>query len=206
MVTDDAKINNELIVETVNDYPYESKNEPYNIDVAPIEPTHPPEYGWDRKPTKEEWRIAQSVPLHILTAKCVTLEIIKQNTGDLCSMTVLIVCIIQQQRCTEVLKVLLDSGSNTTLIHEQCLLMGAVSIKAHQTCTTITASGSFDSSCSVDIRAMQVPEVTNYSLIDGVQARLFNTDCQYDLILRRDSLSQAGIDIIFSTHTVHWLN
>ena len=45
-------------------------------------------------------------------------------------MTVLIVRTIQQQRCTEVLKVLLDSESNAALMHEPCLPMGAVPIKA----------------------------------------------------------------------------
>ena len=74
MVTDDANINNELIVETVNNYPYKSKNKSYNIDVAPIEPTHPPE--WERESTEEEWRIAQSAPLHIPTPKCVTVNIV----------------------------------------------------------------------------------------------------------------------------------
>ena len=121
-------------------------------------------------------------------------------------MTVLIVRTIQQQRCTEVLKVLLDSGSNATLMHERCLPLGAVSLKAPRTCTTTTASGSFDLSCYVNLRGMHLPEFTNHSVIDGVQARLFNADCQYDLILGRDFLSQAGIDIMFSTHTVHWLD
>ena len=60
MVTDDANINNELIVETVNDYPYKSMNESYNVDVAPIEPTHPPEYGWDREATEEEWELLKA--------------------------------------------------------------------------------------------------------------------------------------------------
>ena len=121
-------------------------------------------------------------------------------------MTVLIVRTIQQQHCTNVLKVLLNSGSNATLMHEQCLPLGTVPLKAPQTCTTTTASGSFNSSCSVNLQGMRLPEFTNHSVIDGVQARLFNADCQYDLILGRDFLSQAGIDIMFSTHTVHWLD
>ena len=100
VVTDDANINNKLIVEIVSNYSYESKTKTYNINVAPIEPTHPSEYGWYCEPTEEEWRIAQSVPLHIPTEKCVTSNIVKQNTGDLCPMTVLIVCTIQQQRYT----------------------------------------------------------------------------------------------------------
>ena len=83
-------------------------------------------------------------------------------------MTVLIVCTIQQQRCTKVLKVLLDSGSNATLMHERCLPMGAVPIKAPRTQTTTTASDSFDLSRSVHIRGMQLPEFTNHSVIDGV--------------------------------------
>ena len=160
MVTDDVNVNNELIVETVNNYPYESMNESYNVDVTPIEPIYPPEYGWDCKPTEEEWRIAQSIPLHIPTAKCVNLKSVKPNNGNLCPMTVFIVCTIQQQRCTNVLKVLLDSGSNATLMHERCLPLEAVPMKARRTCTTTTASCPFDLSCSVNIPSMQLPEFT----------------------------------------------
>ena len=54
-VADDTNINNKLIAETVNDYPYESKNESYNVNVAQIEPTHPLVNDWDCKPTEEEW-------------------------------------------------------------------------------------------------------------------------------------------------------
>ena len=99
-------------------------------NVAPIEPTYPPANNWDGKPTEGEWIIAQSILLHIPTAKCVTSNIVKPNTSDLCPMTVLSVRTIQQQRCTDVLKVLLDSGSNAALMHEQCLPMGAVPMKA----------------------------------------------------------------------------
>ena len=53
---------------------------------------------------------------------------------------------------------------------------------------------------------MQLPEFTNHSVINEVQARFFNADCQYNLILERNFLSQAGIYIMFPTHTVHWLD
>ena len=95
MVIDDANISNKLIVETVNDYFYESKKDSFNVNVVPIKSTYPPGNNWDHEPREEEWRIAQSIPLHIPTAEYITLNIVKLNTNDLCPMTVLIVCTIQ---------------------------------------------------------------------------------------------------------------
>ena len=94
MVTD-ANINNEFLVETVKGYLYESKNESYNINVEPIKLTQPPVNDCDCKITEEEWRIAQSIILHIPTVKCVAFKTIKTYMGDLYLMIVLIACTIQ---------------------------------------------------------------------------------------------------------------
>ena len=111
-----------------------------------MEPTQPPVDDCDCEPTEEEWRIAQSIPLHIPTAKCVNSNVVQSNnlTTDLVSLIVLIVHSIQNQRCTGGLKVLLDSGSNATLMYKRCLPLGAVPLLNKRT-RTKTASGSFDS-------------------------------------------------------------
>jgi len=76
-VVTELNINNKFIIETVNNYPYESKNESCNVNVAPIESTQIPVVDWDPKPTEEEWRVAQSIPLHVPPAKCVTSKVVQ---------------------------------------------------------------------------------------------------------------------------------
>ena len=114
---------------------------------------------------------------------------------DLVPMTIMIVRTVQGQRLMRLLHVLFDSGSSCTLIHSRCLSPGAVTALSAQTRVTSTASGSFNASRSYQPQCHR----------SGVEARVFDADCRFDLILRQDFLTNAGLDVSFSDNTVKWL-
>ena len=124
---------------------------------------------------------------------------------DLVPMTIMIVRTVQGQRLLRLLQVLFDSGSTGTLIHSRCLPPGAVPALSANKRVTTTASGSFDTSRSVFLKDIRLPEFTTHSVIDGVEARVFDADSRFDLILGRDFLTNAGLDVCFSDNTVKWL-
>ena len=53
---------------------------------------------------------------------------------------------------------------------------------------------------------MRLPEFGNGKCMRGINARLFNAPCNYDLILGRDFLRMAGIDLFFTKQTIRWLD
>ena len=123
---------------------------------------------------------------------------------DLVPMMLMTVRTVQGKRLMRLLRVLFDSGSTGTLIHSRCLPSGAVPALSAQQRITTTASGSFDTSRSVVLQDIRLPEFTNHSVIDGVEARVFDADSRFDLILGRDFLTNAGLDVCFSDNTVKW--
>ena len=84
---------------------------------------------------------------------------------------------------------LCDSGSTGTMINTAALPYGAIPDQASYRQFTTTANGSFDSSRSVWLDGIQLPEFVNGRHIKGVIASLFNSPgCRYDIILGRDFL------------------
>jgi len=68
-----------------------------------------------------------------------------------------------------------------------------------------STNGTFDTSRSVLLDEIRLPEFANNRCIKGVQARIFDyPTCQYDIILGRDFLRAAGIKLCFSTDTMQW--
>ena len=125
---------------------------------------------------------------------------------DLVPMAIMLVRTVQGQRLMRLLRVLFDSGSTGTLIHSRCLPPGAVPALSVQKRVTTTASGSFHTSLSVFLKDIRrLPEFTTHSVIDGVEARVFDADSRFDLILGRDFFTNAGLDVCFLDNTVKWL-
>ena len=71
---------------------------------------------------------------------------------------------------------------------------------------TTTVNGSFDTSKSVELRNIQLPEFVNGRVVGGVEARLFHsTKCWYDIMFGRDFLRSAKMKFFFHMNTVDWL-
>ena len=56
----------------------------------------------------------------------------------------------------------------------------------------------------VHLRDLRLPEFDKNRQIDEQKALIFDGKCRYDVILGADLLTKSGIDINYSTGTMHW--
>ena len=122
------------------------------------------------------------------------------HNEDLAPITLLCCDTIQGHHSPRPLVILLDGGSCSSLINKRALPLGAVPSKSKEKHTTKTASGTIDSSLSVGIRNIELPEFSNGRKIDGRNCCAFDAEsCQYDLIMGRDFMRHIGIENSFVT-------
>ncbi len=101
------------------------------------------------------------------------------------------------------LKVLLDSGSTTTMINWKCLPRHCQPCKVSNSMKSSSLAGSYISSEMVVLRNLRLPELDKNCNIDQQKAIIFDADtCKYDVILGADFLSKTGIDVKYSTGTI----
>ena len=101
---------------------------------------------------------------------------------------------------------LLDSGSSGTLINKRALPFGTLPIRSKHQVLTTTANGSFDTTEYIIMKNIKLQEFGNYT-IDKQEARLFHSpNCRYDLILGRDFLHLAQINLLFKEGAVQWMD
>ena len=56
----------------------------------------------------------------------------------------------------------------------------------------------------INLRELKLPEFDKSKKVDELKALIFEGKCRYDLILGADFLTKTGIDINYSTGTMHW--
>ena len=119
--------------------------------------------------------------------------------------TIMIAKWIQGVESKRLLHVLFDSGGLHTLIHKRALPKGAHPTAGGQLILK-TASGVLKTNQEVILKDIMLPEFDRTKRIDQQKASVFDQPCQYDIILGRDFLLRAGINIFFSKSTVQWLD
>jgi hypothetical protein len=122
-------------------------------------------------------------------------------------VTIMVVDTISSVKSMILLKILLDSGSTTTMIDRKCLP------RKCQTCTIFnsrkisTLAGSYTSSEMVVLCNLRLPELDINCNVDQQKALIFDADsCKYDVILGGDFLSKIVIDLKYSTRTIEWFD
>ena len=129
------------------------------------------------------------------------------NTNRLTPITIMVIDTISSVKSRKILKVLLDSGSTTTLINRKCLPKNCQTCKIQQKRKISTLAGSFGTSEMVTLHNLRLPEMDKNRNIEQIEALVFDAKhCSYDLILGTDFLSKTGIDIKYSTRTMKWFD
>ena len=101
---------------------------------------------------------------------------------------------------------LLDTGSTGTMIQYRCLPPGATPMISNEKRITTTINGSFNTSQSIDVKDISLPEFVNGRTIDGINARLFDSPtCRYDIIFGRDFLRKTNMKFCFARNIVDWM-
>ena len=105
------------------------------------------------------------------------------------------------------MKALFDSGGSNTLIHSSCLPPGATSIILEEGPTVMkTIAGNFLTMRKVYVKDLSMPEFDKCKQRDGVEAFVFDSPCNYDIILGQNFLSDAGIVMDFEYRKVTWMD
>ncbi len=133
----------------------------------------------------------------------------KNGPKQLTSVTFMVVDTISSMKLRILLKVLLDSGSTTTMINRKCLPRNCQTCEISKNRKIGTLAGSYTSSEMVVLCNLRLPELDkNCNLnLDQQKALVFDADsCRYDVILGADFLSKTGIDVKYSRGTIEWFD
>jgi hypothetical protein len=129
----------------------------------------------------------------------------KNIPKQLTPVTIMVVDTISSVKSRILLKVLLDSGSTTTIINRKCLRKNCQTCKFSNSKKIGTLAGSYTSSEMVVLCNLRLPELDKNHNVDQHKALTFDADsCRYDVILGSDFLSKTGIDVKYSTRTIEW--
>ena len=101
---------------------------------------------------------------------------------------------------------LLDTGSTGTMIQNRCLPPGSQPMISKEKKITTTINGTFDTSLSVNLSDISLPEFFSGRTVDSVEARLFDSEtCRYDIIFGRDFLQKTNMKFCFKRNLVKWI-
>ena len=107
--------------------------------------------------------------------------------------------------CTsrKVLRALLDSGSTSTLIHEDAVPRTAIP-KPITAKKFSTVAGTMTANKVVRMRDVRLPEFNRNRSLSEQKALVFGGNCKYDIILGADFLSKTGIVLDYQTKEANW--
>ncbi len=127
----------------------------------------------------------------------------KNIPKQLTPVTIVVVDTISSVKSRTLLKVLMDSGSTTTMINRKCLLRNCPTCKISNSRKVGTMAGSYNSSDMVVIHNLRLPELGKNCNANQQKALKFDADyCRYDVILGAYFLSKTRIDVKYSTGTI----
>ena len=69
-----------------------------------------------------------------------------------------------------------------------------------------TLAGNLTTNRYVFLSELTLPEFDKSKKISGNTALVFDSDCNYDIILGRDLLQKIGLVLNFGTNTIEWLD
>ncbi len=131
----------------------------------------------------------------------------KSVPTNLTPVTIMVVDTISGVRSRKLLKVLLDSGSTTTLINKKCLPKNCKLCPISSSRKVYTLSVTYTSTEVVTMRNLRLPVFDKKRNVDQQKALVFQSEtCKYDVILGADFLTKTGIDVKYSTGTMEWFN
>ena len=124
-----------------------------------------------------------------------------------CPATICTANTIGTLRSRKMLRVLLDSGSNSTLINKKALPKGIIPKELAEAKSFKTLAGKLTTSQMVTLRDVRLPEFDKNRRISQQRALIFDSpNCKYDIILGTNFLSKAGIKLDYSTGSMAWYN
>ena len=123
---------------------------------------------------------------------------------SLTPITIMVVNTIGLKKSRKLLKVLLDPGSTSTMIHKDAVPKECDLVPLKTSKSVMTLAGKYNTSQMVVLRDLRLPEFDKNRRVDEQKALIFEKKCRYDVILGSDFLTKTGIDITYSDGTMSW--
>lgn len=105
----------------------------------------------------------------------------------------------------KLLRVLLDSGTTKTMIHRRALPNNITTKKLAKSKPVSTLAGKVTVTETVTLRQIKLPEFDKNRTIDECKALVFDSPCQYDVLIGADLLKKLGAKLDYENGTVEWL-
>ncbi|KAL7450185.1 hypothetical protein ACHAWC_004846 [Mediolabrus comicus] len=105
----------------------------------------------------------------------------------------------------KLLRVLLDSGTTKTMIHRRVLPKDIQTKKLSTAKPVSTLAGKVTVTEKVTLRQVKLPEFDKNRTIDECKALVFDSPCQYDVLIGADLLKKLGAILDYENGTVEWL-
>ena len=138
---------------------------------------------------------------------------------NLTPVTIMVVDTIFAIKSRKLLRVLLDSGSSTTLLNKGCLpkhckpcqISSSRKVKTlagtYTSTEVVTMCNTYTSTEVVIISNLRLPEFDKNRNIDQQKALVFQSEtCKYDVTFGADFLTIPSIDVKYSTGTMAWFD
>ena len=97
------------------------------------------------------------------------------SNKNLTPVTIMVADTIGTVRSRRLLKILLDSGSTTTLINKRCLPRKRQPCQISQSRTVNTITGAYQSSAMVVMRNLRLPELDKNRIVEQQKALIFES-------------------------------
>jgi hypothetical protein len=131
----------------------------------------------------------------------------KTDPQNITPVTIIVVDTISSVRSRTLLRVLLDSGSTTTLINKRCLPRNCKPQEIASSRKVNTLAGSYTSTELVIMCNLRLPEYNKNRNVNQQKALVFQSEtCKCNVIPGADLLTKTGIDVKYSTGTMEWFD
>lgn len=104
----------------------------------------------------------------------------------------------------KLLKVLLDTGSEVTLISHSVIPKAAIPKTMSDSRTVRTIAGTLTSNQCIRLRDIRLPEFDKNRRIDELKCLIYDQPCRYDMILGSDFLAKTKMNISYEHKNVNW--
>eukprot|EP00957_Ditylum_brightwellii_P019351 1459699-Ditylum_brightwellii.AAC.1 len=91
------------------------------------------------------------------------------------------------------------------MIHARALPPNASHVVNSESSSILTIAGTFESKRMVKLTDIALPEFGKTKRIDQLNAYVFDSPCAYDVILGRDFLYRAGLNLNFEKGYIEWM-
>ena len=106
----------------------------------------------------------------------------KPRDLSLTPITIMVVNTIGLKKSRKLLKVLLDPGSTSTMIHRDVIPRGCEPVQLQSSKNVKTLAGTLNTKQMVVLRDLRLPEFDKNRRIDEQKALIFDKKCRYDII------------------------